>query len=678
MPMNSSASAKYLPFLSTAALGIIASILAAAGDALELPLAKQFSMDSGIFMSLAFLFFGGMAGMLLTLLLGRKSKAVFDPKRHLQKKDAWKLLCVVGFTILANILVLIGLQQESAGAVSILQNVTVVATVVFAFFFLKEKISKRLGIGVALIVLGSMALSITNVVTLSISIGSLIIIAGYFSYGCLYMVQKLLSDRNPAECNLIRCSSVGIIALIIAFCLGEMLPSLPNALGLMFVGLIVNGIANMFLQYGQRYLGAAKAGAIFGLSPLLGVFFAIPILGEAPTATLLAALILFIPGMYFVIMEQSGKKAATAAGSTDTKSKREDAIYLQSISEEKKSGMRNQLTSFGFIVIAMFFVLMVLGVFGSGPADASDVLSTGFFIPGIILSVFLLLTGIILLILGKRVMTAVTFILMVPQIFAFVLLGNIPVLTVITGIFSFIFALILLTSKDPQKYAFAAVNALLGFAFISNLFSSIVCCIIVGAAAVFLIWLSLVCGTGKLQHSIAKHLTEDGAMTFSRCGAVIGFLLVAQITVIELVYDYFMDAAIYAADSFLALGIMYAFLTAFVGAMLLFIGKRQMTSVFFFGSAVALLFELFCGGAFLYLSVIFGLAFGILVILRGDSLILPTSLMFGNAFAMLLYIQCEAVPEVQTAMLLLTLGCAAVAVYLAFAVFSEKPKLPVF
>ena len=44
----------------------------------------------------------------------------------------------------------------------------------------------------------------------------------------------------------------------------------------------------------------------------------------------------------------------------------------------------------------------------------------------------------------------------------------------------------------------------------------------------------------------------------------------------------------------------------------------------------------------------------------------------------LLYIQCEAVPEVVTAMLLITLACAAVSLYLSFAVFSEKPKLPVF
>ncbi|HJJ45533.1 MAG TPA: hypothetical protein O0Y17_00430, partial [Methanocorpusculum sp.] len=282
------------------------------------------------------------------------------------------------------------------------------------------------------------------------------------------------------------------------------------------------------------------------------------------------------------------------------------------------------------------------------------------------------------LVLGKRVLTAVTFILMVPQMLAFVLIGNIPVLTALTGIFSLVFALILLTSKDPQKYAFAAVNALLGVAFISNLFNSTVCCIIVSAAAVFLIWLSIVCGTGKLQHSIAKHLTEDGAMTFSRCGAVIGFLLIGQFTVIELAGGYLMDSALYTMDSYFALGAMYAFLIAVVGAMLFFIGKRQMTAVYFIGSAVTLLFEPFCDGMLLYLPVIFSLVFGLLIILRGSSLILPTALLFGDAFAVLLYIQIDTIPEVETAMFFIALGCAAAALYLAFAVFSEKPKLPVF
>ena len=652
-------------------IAILITIIAASARSLHAPLTKLLSAETGAIMSLSFMCLGIGVGMLVFLFFGRKSKAVFDPKRHLQRNDIWKVVLLIILSLIANVLIIMGLQQETAAAGSILQNVSTIATVVFAALFLHEKIPKRLGVGGALIILGSLAISITNAAVLSFSTGSLLIIAGNVAMGASYVVTKLLANRNPIENVLCRGFGVAVITFVIASCLGEQLPSLPTALGLMGVGFLTSGFSTMLLQYGQRSLGAAKAGVIYGLAPLLGVIFAIPLLGEMPGAAFIAALILFIPGMYFVITKNSGKTAEKTADEVV----REDAEFITSISEEKKSGMRNQLTSFGFLIVAMFFVLMVLDVFES---ETADILSSGFFIPGLVLGIFLLLTGIILLLLGKRVMTAVTFILMVPQIFAFVLLGNIPMLTVITGIFSFIFALILLTSKDPQKYAFAAVNALLGFAFISNLFSSIVCCSIVGAAAVFLIWLSLVCGTGKLQHSIAKHLTEDGAMTFSRCGAVIGFLLVAQITVIELVYDYFMDAAIYAADSFLALGIMYAFLTAFVGAMLLFIGKRQMTSVFFFGSAVALLFELFCDGAFLYLSVIFGLAFGILVILRGDSLILPTSLMFGNAFAMLLYIQCEAVPEVVTAMLLITLACAAVSLYLAFAVFSEKPKLPVF
>ena len=393
-----------------------------------------------------------------------------------------------------------------------------------------------------------------------------------------------------------------------------------------------------------------------------------------PGAAFIAALILFIPGMYFVITKNSG-----SAGSDHTAGeKREDAEYIKSIGDEKIAGMRNQLTSFGFLIVAMFFVLMALSVLGSGTPDAIDVFSSGMLVPGLTFGIVLLITGTILLILGKRVLTAVTFILMVPQMLAFVLIGNIPVLTALTGIFSLVFALILLTSKDPQKYAFAAVNALLGVAFISNLFNSTVCCIIVGAASVFLIWLSLVCGTGKLQHSVSKHLTEDGDMTFSRCGAVIGFLLIAKSATTGLIYDYLLDSSFYTLDSVLTLGVINACLTAFVGAMLLFIGKRQMTAVFFFGSAVFMLLELFCNGAFLYLSVIFGLVFGILVILRGDSLILPTVLLFGSAFTMLLYIQIEAIPEVQTAMLLITLACAAVSLYLAFAVFSEKPKLPVF
>ncbi|MCQ2357691.1 MAG: DMT family transporter [Methanocorpusculum sp.] len=642
------------------------------------PFTKLISADAGLMMSVAFIFFGSAFGMSIVLLFGRKSKAIFDPKRHLRKKDAGILLGIILISMAAFTAAIIGFQQETAATSSILQNVGTVATVLFAALFLKEKIPKRLGVGVALIVLGSLALAVTNPETLSFSTGSLIIIGACLLLGVLYILMKLLSERNPIEITIIRGLIIGAAALIIAFCMGESLPSLPQALGLMVTGFIACGLCPLFLMYAQRHLGAAKAGAIYGIYPLLGVLLAIPILGEVPGASFIAALILFLPGMYFVIRKNSGETAAEAKQRDEP---REDAKYLQSISEERKAGMRNHLTSFGFLLIAMFFVTMLIDLLssGAGSADAAaDFLSAGRFIPGLILGILTFIVGTILLILGKRVLTAVTFILAVPPIFSFVFTGNIPILTATAGIFAGIFALVLLTSKDPNKYAFAAVNGLIGAVFTSHLFNSTVCSIIIGIAAAVLIWLSFSCGTGKLHHSLSKHLTEDSEMTFEQCGAIIGFLLMAKSATTAVVYGYLSDPSFYNLDSVLSLGVIYACITAFVAVMLLFIGKRQMTAVYFFGSAVVVVLDLFCEGAFEYLPVIFPLVFAVMIISRGRTLILPTAFMIGDTFATLLYTQLEAFPEVQTAMLLLRIMSVVIVTYLSFAIISEKPKLPVF
>ena len=394
--MNPLPSAKHRLLFSTVTIGVIATILAAASEAVYTPTVKLVSADTGVLMSLAFVLLGAGCGSLIILGFGRKSKAVFDPERHVRKKDVVKLICLIGLTPLSFGLNLVGIQQESAATASLLQNAVIVSTVLFAALFLKEKISKRLGIGVTLIVLGSAALAVTNITTLSFSTGAVFLVAGCLTMGVLFIVSKLLAERNPIEVIIIRGFGTGILVFILAFCMGESLPSPSHALGLMAIGFIACGLSPLLMMYGQRYLGAAKAGAVYGIYPLLGALFAIPILGEMPSPSLLAALILFIPGMYFVITKHTGNTAA-AAEQRDERM-REDAEYLQPISKEKIAGMRNYLTSFGFLIVAMFFVLMVLDLFGSA-ADtaetaAADVFSSGFFIPGIVLGILLLFIGI--------------------------------------------------------------------------------------------------------------------------------------------------------------------------------------------------------------------------------------------------------------------------------------------
>ena len=657
-------------------LSVIATLLGATSEALYAPLSKIFVSDTGVLMSLAFIFFGAGAGLLLVLLFGRKSKAIFDPARHLQKKDTGKLIGIILLTALANVLLLIGLQQESAASTSMLRNLATVATVVFAATLLHEKISKRLGIGVALIVLGCTALSITNIATFSFSTGALFIIGGCIAFGSLYTVMKLLADRNPVECGIIRGFGVGVLALIAAFCFGEHLPSLPSACSLMAVGFIGCGLSGLLMMYGQRHLGSAKAGAIFGIYPLIGVLLAFPLLGEIPSAAFLAALIMFIPGMYFVITKNSG----TAAGAEDPeKSGVEDTRFFASVNETRKTEIRNHVTSFGLLVIAVFFAMMMLGAFDSGTVGGTaDVLSFSIYLPGIIFGIFLLLCGVALLILGKRVLSAVTFILMSSQMFATAVLGGVTTLSVLSGIFSFLFACILLTSKDPQKYAYAAVNVFLGAATLSGFFSSVVFGIIMAAATVFLIWLSVACGTEKLRFSISKYLVEDSNITFGKCGAVIGFLLLAKAMAITVIFELTDPSYSTFTDGVFALGMFSAGFVVLVGLLLLFIGKQHVLAIFFIGGGLSLFLDLISTGLFAYLSVILLLVLGIQNVLRKNSPILPSFMLIGCAFSTMLYNQLASLPEVATAMLLIDTALVGIGVYLSFAVFSEKPKLPLF
>ena len=655
---------------------VIATFIGAIAEGVYTPLSKSFLTDTSPLMSLSFIFLGAGVGMLFVLLFGRKSKSICDPTRHLQKKDVKYIVAIILLSVLLNTLLFVGLQLESAATASILQNLETVAVILFAVFFLKEKISKRLGVGAGMIILGSIALSITNITSFSFSIGALFIIGQCIVCGAASIVSRILADRNPVETTILRGFGVGIITLIPALCLGDTFPDLPSMLGLMFFGFSTCGVGALLLMYGQRHLGAAKPGIIYGLAPLFGVLFSIPILGEMPTASLIAALILFIPGMYFVLTKKN--TADTAKGEQPDKFTKEDTLFFSSISELKKSGMRNYITALGLLSVALFFAMIMLNEFNGEIIDAEQ-LSYSVSSLCMVLGISVLLCGIALLFLGKRVLAAVTFILMSSQIFAMGVFSGTAALNVLSSIFSFLFAGILLTSKNPQKYAYALVNVLLGVASLSCLFNNTVSGCIMAAAVAFLIWLSITCGTGKLRFSFSKYLIEDNSMTFGKCGATVALLLFAKMIVSLIIYV--TAPQLFGGipeDVLLNFTLINPVLIILVGILLMFVGKRQMTAVYFIGMGIAFCLDLFTVGILQYLSAFLLLTVGILTILRNSTLILPASVVTGGSFTTMLYCQAPAFPEIETVMLLMYIAMIIIAIYLSFAVFAEKTKLPLF
>ena len=482
-------------------------------------------------MSVAFIFFGAGCGSLMILLLWRKSKAVFDPKRHLRKEDAGKFIAIVILSLLSFGIEIIGIQMVPGGEASILQNVITISTVLLAALLLREKISGRLGIGVILIIMGSIALSVTNITALSFSPGALIIIGSCFITGLLIVTMRLLADRNPVETMILRGFVVGTIALIAALCMGEAFPDLPNAIGLMTAGFVSCGLSPMFLMYGQRYLGAAESGAIYGIYPLIAVLLALPILGEMPSPALLAALILFIPGMYFVIT-----KAGAASSGT-------------------KEGQKER-----------------------GGNEARDETAGG----------------------------------------------------------------------APDAYTAEAAGA----------------------------------GASKNSHGAWKSAEQNpavnGSPVFAGCITSLGFLLLAKIFITAFICGYSEVSFFTVMNAQFPPGIFDAVLLVFIGLILLFSGQNRVQALYFTGFGAALLICLHLPAAGECIPVILLLILGIIHVLQRSLPLLPSFLLAGGAFAALLCSHLTAVPEIQTTMLLLTAGCAAVALYLAAAVFAEKRKLPVF
>ncbi|HJJ27198.1 MAG TPA: DMT family transporter [Methanocorpusculum sp.] len=661
---------------NTYAFAVICALAAAVCMALKTPLTKLVVEQCDAITVSAYLHLGMMTGMLIIAILGRKTTLI-DPTRHLRKKDTPNLILIILAGTAASLMVNFGLINTTAATGVVLNNFTLVATALLAFFIFKEKISKRLWIAIMLITFGAMILTITDISAFEFTPGALLILGGTVFYGFSNNIMKKVSERNPVETSIVKAFGVSLLSfsLMPFFSSGLLSPSLSTIIFMMIVGMCTSGLGFLFTLYAQRKLGVAKTATISSIYPMLGIIVSWIIFSEIPDMAFGTALLLVIPGLYFVITKN--KNSAAAGGKNTDSSEDKDTQFFVSINESRKNDMRNILTSFGLLAIALFFVMMMLDMFDSGTADAA-LHTFPTYLPGAVLGVFTLLCGVILLLLGKRVMTAVTFILMAVEILSAAILNGIVMMNVISGIFGILFAIILLTSKDPQKYAFAIINVLLGFTSLSCLFDATVCGWIMAAAAVFLIWLSIACGTEKLRTSIAKYLTRNGDMTFRKCGPVIGYLLISVLLSITLVYGYLDMSYFTYSDSVLFLGLIDYGLLIFVGLALMIIGKRKMTSIVFISCGLAYALDMITSGVFVYLPVVLLLVVGVMNIMWKDERVMPSLLLFGNAFMLILFCQMTDFPEVMVAMLILTLMCAGIALYLAFAVFSDKPKLPLF
>ena len=278
---------------------ILFAVLAAALYALNSPFSKILLTGLSPTMLAALLYLGAGLGMLAVGFL-QKRAGTAGKEKPLTKKELPYTVGMVVLDIMAPISLMSGLMMTTAANASLLNNFEIVATSLIALFLFREKISKRLWLGIAFVTVASILLSVEDYSSFSFSAGSFFVLLACVFWGFENNCTRKLSSKNPLEIVVIKGFGSGTGSLVIAAALGEFCANLPYMLLALLLGFFTYGLSILFYIYAQRSLGAAKTSAYYAVSPFMGAVLSLAIFRQIPSISFLTALFVMALGTYFV------------------------------------------------------------------------------------------------------------------------------------------------------------------------------------------------------------------------------------------------------------------------------------------------------------------------------------------------------------------------------------------
>lgn len=280
--------------------GITLAILAAFCYSVSSPLSKLILGYLSPTLMAGFLYLGAGLCMLMIFLIRLIFRKNIIKEKKLSKKDIPYILGMVLLDIAAPILMMYGLEKTTAANASLLNNFEIVITSLVALLLFKEKISKRLCLGIGAITLSCIILSFESIEAFEFSIGSLLILLAAICWGFENNCTRKISSSDPLEIVLIKglCSGTG--SIIIGFCIGERIDvsNIWPIFASLGVGIVAYGLSIFFYIYAQRFIGAAKTSAYYAINPFVAVIFSLLIFLEVPTWQYWIALIIMILGAW--------------------------------------------------------------------------------------------------------------------------------------------------------------------------------------------------------------------------------------------------------------------------------------------------------------------------------------------------------------------------------------------
>jgi drug/metabolite transporter (DMT)-like permease len=291
-------------------VGIAMAILAASLYALNAPLSKIVLDYLPSTLTAGFLYLGAGVGMFLVGSI--KSVMVKESKEEkLSKEDFPYTLAMIVLDVLAPILLLLGLSMTTPENTSLLNNFEIVATAVIALCFFKEKIGKRLWLGIIFITVSCGILSFENILSLKFSVGSLFVVLASVCWGVENNCTRKLSSKDPLQIVVVKGICSGLTSIIIGLCIGQRITEIWAVFVTLGVGFVAYGLSIFFYVYAQRILGASRTSAYYAIAPFIGVLLSLVIFKVLPSYTFFIALALMAMGAWLCSKDEPILKKKT-------------------------------------------------------------------------------------------------------------------------------------------------------------------------------------------------------------------------------------------------------------------------------------------------------------------------------------------------------------------------------
>lgn len=231
-----------------------------------------------------------------------------DVIKNVPKKNALWIVAIGFFAALGSLFSFQGLSLGKASDAGFLLQFEVFFAAIFAYFFLKEKLSFRQIIGIALMILG--AYIFTFKTTFSFSIANILFLSASFVWGInTVIVRKQLERFSPLHIAFGRYLISSIILFSFAassFSENVKKVTIENILLLFLYAVVIAGLVLLFYN-ALKYIKAAEVSSLQVIAPIITALISIVFLEEhLGTGSLIGGTIIFL-GLLLMIKRRPFK-----------------------------------------------------------------------------------------------------------------------------------------------------------------------------------------------------------------------------------------------------------------------------------------------------------------------------------------------------------------------------------